>query len=193
MSTEHQIKALRFFNEKATRLEGSGFTKVLFKQKTGISFSWQAEDSTLNFQRVGPNQDLVDAFVLTFRFFIQNNEKSSFQKMAELYENLNVDEELKQGFRSARKHINDFLDSRSMVTFNDTNYSNRHILETFVYGGLSHANESKKDEYDGWMSVPMLNSLFQNEFVYILVTVLKAIFFIRTLNNEALKTLLPIS
>ncbi len=48
MITEDQIKALRFFNEKATRLENSGFTEVLFKQKTGVSFSWQAENSTLN-------------------------------------------------------------------------------------------------------------------------------------------------
>lgn len=191
MDAAEQIKNLTFFNEKAARLERSSFTQIVSNQKTGISISWNADEmQELQIQRLGPNEDSVDAFVLTFRLFIQDNERTSFRKMAVLYEEINVAEELKDRFRKARKELNEFLDSNSMVRFNDTNLTNRHILDTFIYGGLSHANEIKKEEYDNWMASPFLNPLLQNEFLYVLSKVFRVVYYVRDLNNEVLKTLL---
>jgi hypothetical protein len=76
------IDGLNLFNEKAERLDKLSFVKTMFETKTGVSLSGEAkEDGTfeINSERSGPDEEAVDAFVLTFRFFIQDNEKVPLQ------------------------------------------------------------------------------------------------------------------
>ena len=62
-----------------------------------------------------------------------------------------------------------------------------YLLDTFIYGGLSHTNENKKKEYDLWMINPFSNQIVTNEFAYILACVFRVIFFIRNLNTEVIE------
>ena len=178
MSIEQQINNLKFFNEKATKLENCSFTNVVFNQDTGIMISFKREEQPrIEIQRRGPNDEAIDAFVLTFRFFIQDNEKSSFRNMVAIYERLPISEERKEEFKAARKYLNDFLDSNSFLNIDGVLLTYRHILDTFVYGGLSHANEKKKKEYDLWMLNPFSNQIVTNEFVVGLARVFDVIFY----------------
>jgi hypothetical protein len=190
MSIEQQINDLKFFNEKATKLENFSFTDTVFNQETGITISFKNEPQPLvNIQRRGPNDEAIDAFVLTFRFFIQDNEQSSFRNMAAIYEHLPISEERKEEFKVARKRLNDFLDSNSFLNIDGVLLPYRHILDTFVYGGLSHANEKKKKEYDLWMLNPFSNPIVTNEFVVTLARVFDVIVYVRNLNNEVIEGL----
>jgi len=189
MSIKKQINDLMLFNEKATKLESYSFTQIVFNQDTGFTVSLKniREQPSLEVQRRGPDDEAIDASVLTFRFFIQDNEKSSFQNLASIYDALPISEEKKNNFKEARAYINKELDSTSFLNIDGMTLTYRHILETFIYGGLSHANENKKKEYDIWMLNPFSNQIVTNEFVYILGHIFSVIFYMRNLNTEVIK------
>jgi len=191
MSIKKQINDLMLFNEKATKLENYSFTQIVFNQDTGFTVSLKniREQPSLEVQRRGPDDEAIDAFVLTFRFFILDNEKSSFRNLASIYDALPISEEKKNNFKEARAYINKALDSTSFLNIDGMTLTYRHILETFIYGGLSHANENKKKEYDIWMLNPFSNQIVTNEFVYILGYIFIVIFYMRNLNTEVIKEL----
>src|SRR5689334_741049 len=139
MPGQENLEALKFFNEKASRLKNCSFTQIIFGQDTGATFSME-QGGPVTIEQRGPDQESIDAFVLTFRFFIQDNEKSSFRKMAAVYEGLPISEETKEKFRSARQYVNEMLESKSMIDVDGYHFIRREIMEIFIYGGLSHAN-----------------------------------------------------
>lgn len=182
------VEALEFFNKKADKLLGLSFTKTIFTQQTGLEISVE-KDGPLTIRQWGPGDEATDAFVLTFRFFIQDNEVSSFRNMAEVYEALPVSQERKAIFQAIRKGINKFLDRKSAINVDDYRFSEREIIEIFVYGGMSHANERKEREYEKWMSDPFIKALTTSYFVFDLGTVMQAILDVRALNEQVLEEL----
>ena len=184
-----EIKALELFNEKAEKLRKCKFTETLFKEKSGFRLSI-TKDKPIETERWGPDEESIDAFVLTFRFFIQDNEKSSFRNIARIYDKLPISKKKKDLFKDARNNFNKFLDSTPVtrIVVNGNPFTHRDILEIFIYGGLSHANESKKATYDLWMNTP-LKDMATNNFVYILGIMMNFISYIQNLNKEVLKEL----
>jgi hypothetical protein len=195
MSDIDEIKnALSLFNDKADKLFRLSFVKTMFETQTGVTLSWKAkEDGSYSemHERRGPEEEAIDAFVLTFRYFIQDNEESSFRKMAGHYENLPLDISFKNQYDAMRAEVNTFLDSQPefRLEHNSKGYSRREIMEVFIYGGLSHASPAKKAVYDVWMQSPLMRPLTENEFVYTIAAVFKAIEWTRELNASVLKEL----
>lgn len=186
--------ALILFNEKADKLLRLSFVETMFKTNTGVTLSWTArEDGQYDevHVRQGPQEEAIDAFVLTFRYFIQDNEATSFRKMAQSYADAPIGDSFKTQFAEIRETINSFLDSPPdfQIQYNGKTYSRREIIDIFVYGGLSHANPSKKTLYDEWMLIPPFKPLAENEFVYAISCVLRAIEWIKDLNSQVLKQL----
>jgi hypothetical protein len=75
MNDETIIDALKLFNEKAVKLGGSDFLKKavsgqMIRLKQSLKFPIEVVGD-------GPNQESIDAFVLTFRFFIQDKHPQS--------------------------------------------------------------------------------------------------------------------
>jgi len=189
MKNKDPLDALKLFNEKAEKLKKCSFTRLVFKEKSGITFSAKIGEP-VKLERRGPNEEAIDAFVLTFRFFIQDNEKSSFRNISKVYDKLPISQQEKDLFMYARKKLNDLLDSGSILKIdNKTLVTKRHILYVFIYGGLSHANERKKKIFDYWASDSILGPLLQNEFVFILATLMNFIMYIQNLNEEVIKEL----
>ena len=193
MSDLESLKgSLSLFNEKADKLLRMSFVKTIFETKTGVTLSWKAREDGLYDEfhvRRGPEEEAIDAFVLTFRYFIQDNETTSFRKMADHYSSLPTDVCYKNEFDEVRNEVNAFLDSHPdfQIEYNGKMYSRREIMDIFMYGGLSHANASKKKLYDEWMSIPALKHLAENEFVYIISSIFEAIGWIKDLNDRVLK------
>ena len=123
---------------------------------------------------------------MTFRFFIQDNEKSSFRNLAEIYNELDISEKLKHDFNFARNNLNSFLDSNSHISINGV-LTYRSIMEVIVFGGLSHANKNKKKLFDSWMSDPINGNFILNDFIYVLGTIYKVIKDVRDINNKCLE------
>jgi hypothetical protein len=140
-------------------------------------------------ERRGPPEEAIDAFVLTFRYFIQDNEVTSFRKMQQHYDEAPIDPSLKQKFTQLRKEVNEHLDSETNINSDGENLTPRKIMDTFVYGGLSHANEEKRRLWKAWMNNPFASTMYENEFAVVLSNIHIAIEMIRKMNEEALKSL----
>jgi len=188
------IASLELFNEKASILLGSSFINALLSPDSGVKLSGRTENDNsflLRTEVTGPSKESIDAFVLTFRFFIQDNEPISFRNIAKIYENAYINGEFLERFNSARVATNKLLDSPNMfnITFHDSKPTNRDVMETFIYGGLAHANPEKNQLYNEWMGFPPTRGLFQTCFNSVLGHVLRAIRFISILNREVIQKL----
>jgi hypothetical protein len=188
MTKRDGTESLRFFNKKADKLLGLSFTNSVFGESTRLEISME-DGGPLKVCRWGPGDEATDAFVLTFRFFIQDNESSSLRNMAEIYEALPISEERKVTFQAIRSGINKFLDRKSMINVDGYHFTEREIIEIFVFGGLSHANLAKEREYEKWMSDVLLKALTTSQFVFCVGTVLQAIQHVRSLNGQVLNDL----
>jgi len=195
MKSTNEIREIfELFNEKATKLLGSSFLESLLKSDTGVKISGKIKrDGSSEVHTVvrGPTQESIDAFILTFRFFIQNNESTSLGNIAQVYREASIDPEYLERFNSARNAVNQILDSPNSlnITFNESTPTNREVMNTFIYGGLAHANPVNKEQFDTWMAFPPISGLFQACFSLVLGHVLRAIKFIADLNHEVLSSL----
>lgn len=182
MDVKSAADTLLLFNEKADKLEDLSFTKEL--ENSGVTISGKL-GQPVQAQRHGPDDESIDAFVLTMRFFVQDNEITSFRNMADLYAQLPVNPDLIQKFNDARAKTNASLDTLTPIKLNNASLTYRTIFEVFLWGGLAHANPKKKTIYDSWAQNPILFPLLQNEFVFALGVLLNMIFFTRALNKAA--------
>ena len=188
----NQLEQLQLFNEKVDELADSSFTKSMLDPKSGITLS-TVKGGPAKVERRGPSRESIKAFVLTYRFFIQDNEKTSLRNLSTLYEGLAVEQKLKDEFKRARDEINRYLDSDSMyredIDGKPHKYTNREILDIFIYGGLAHANDQKLGKYRFWMSSAITCEVLTNEFTNALGTVLHALRFIGDLNSQVIAIL----
>jgi hypothetical protein len=91
-------QALALFVEKANRLLSGRFVQYI--QEHGgpsykISFE-RGKDTEVEIK--APDQEAIDAFILTFRFFIQKNERISFRGLTKVLDDDGLSDEWKQGF-----------------------------------------------------------------------------------------------
>jgi hypothetical protein len=189
------LRALRLFNEKADKLEASSFTRKILTERSGVEISAKRVETgvAVTATRFGPDQESIDAFVLTFRFFVQDNEPSSFRNMADFYSDagLPLDSETTRRFNEARDAVNAYLDEASFVQVDNRPLTHREIFDVFMWGGLAHAyaQKGRKETFDLWKSILGFFQILENEFVLALATILKAIFYIRELNKQAIQKL----
>jgi hypothetical protein len=186
MNDETIINSLKLFNEKAVKLGSSDFLKKaasgqMIRLKPSLKFPIEVVGD-------GPNQENIDAFVLTFRFFIQDNEASSFANLSKIYEATKISKEHRAAFQMARRDLNNYLDGPCAVVEAHGVDTKRKIMEIFIYGGLSHANKKLKHMYDKWVNNDSLQPLILLEFVLILRNTWAAIDFVAGLNAEVLRS-----
>jgi hypothetical protein len=182
-----ELESLRLFNEKAERLLNTRFVKYLEEtRKLSVSISAK-KGQDVQVTRILPDPDAIEAFVLTFRFFIQDNEKSSFRQICQTYGKLPISSELKRNLVDWRKGLNDYLDKKISMTIQGRNPSNRELLDIFIYGGLAHANPQKKAIYDEWKKMGFVYQFLEVEFCSVLEVVLRAILYVAGINKKAMK------
>ena len=181
------IDALRLFNTKADDVLNSSMLDELSKHGTGVAYD---DDGNVE-KKHGPTADHIKAFVLDFRFFIQDNERCSFRNLARLYQDAPVEAWLKKNFESARDYIQTYLDAPGSLEdkYKGDIVSNRELLDTFLYGGLAHANKNKERLFNEWMADPQFSIYVDHEFVWMLSGLCWVIKYVKGLNEEALRQL----
>ncbi len=191
---EKQISALQLFNEKVRELLELSFVKAIADPSAGFCLSGERQkdgDFKILSTVKGPSTEAVKAFVLTFRFFVQDNETISLHNIASLYDSRNIDPQQRAHFQTTRNEINKMLDAPNIVNlnYNGVTPTNRHVMEVFVYGGLAHANPEKYSTYKEWMSFSPAAALMQACFNAILGNVLLALEHIEQINETTLQQL----
>jgi len=187
------LRLIRLFNEKADHLESLSFTQKIMTAPSGFHMEVHS-DKEGRAWRQGPGGESVEAFVLTFRYFVQDQEVS-FRRMARMYAKLSaagvISRPLADRFNKLRDNVNLFLDQEISIQYNEEKLTRRRVFEVFMWGGLAHANEAKKALHDEWRQgpFPFFYLMLENEFVRTLAILLGAIFRMRSLNQEAFEEL----
>lgn len=156
-------ETLEIFNEKAKSL--NNFLQANNSHRS-VKISQGSAEVT------GPTEEQTQAALLSLRMFMQNNDPLSVQNMLKLYEQ-EANEELLEKFQQVRNSLNTFLDSPSTLakpledappeipasgdpgqdlqalvsvinSLNVEYYTNREILEMFMYGNYSHLTQRDK-------------------------------------------------
>jgi hypothetical protein len=157
--------------EKADKLSHSSFSDFIANKDYTIRITGT------QIELVRPEDEAIESFILTFRFFIVNNEATSFKELKKLLDESEISESWKNKFRELSTQLNACLDRHSVFTYDETqNPTNREIMNLFLYGGLVHANNPEKvQEFKQISENPILLKSLEMVFVKILSIVLEII------------------
>ena len=184
------LDAMILFNEKVDKLNNNSFTKKMISEGFGVSF--YEKKGELVVEKKLPSDEEIESFVLTIRFFCQNNESSgessSIKKLADnTYSKLPDYRKEKTEFINARNKLNGYLDSpdESLKIYdNGKILTPRKIFDTILYGELAHSNKAKRTKYNEWMVHPIQGPILKTEFVRILSIILSCISSIQEINES---------
>ena len=161
---EFATSTLRLFVEKVEYLDSLSFVQSLDDPGSKLRLSFNGPRLTeLTFS--GPRREQIDAFVNTMRLFMQDNDRLSIANMSRMIDGLPLREDLKRSFSECREILNDHLDSRSSMSLDDGTATNRRVLDTVLYGELSHTNTAARERYLRWTSEPLSARFVEFEFV----------------------------
>lgn len=173
-----QLDILRLFNLKVDKLEQGGFCRRYESEIPNVI----AKFEDVKFEKTGDtsfaimgrihswledfNQDEIDAFVLTYRIFTQNNDQLSLASLARIYNSEWLTGNAKECFDDARKELNDYLDSAATIMFGDNHISIRQLVDIVIYGGLAHSNPEKADIFQNWEQSGAMGFIWAEFFAY---------------------------
>lgn len=179
---------LELFNEKAAKLERSRFFRRMLRK--GVTYRVRfGHQRRTRAKHDAPNGEVVDAFVLTYRWFVQDSDGVSIRRIARLYKRLPVSRELRKDITAARWAIRRLLSQKTQITVKGHTPTRREVCETFLYGDLAHANPAKRARMVDWKRGPVTLMMLDAEFVATLARIASIVVFIRDTNRRSLDEL----
>jgi ribosomal protein L30 len=196
-SVEAQLATLRRFNRRVARVEGSRFWRRYKDELPNAIMRFEHVDV----ESTGPttltitgrvhsvledfDQDELDAFVLSYRVFTQDNDPLSIRALSRIYEGAWMPEEARQNFEEARSRLNEYFDSTATVEFGDTKISVRDLVDIIVYGGLAHSNPRKAEIFESWQKSGVMGLIWA-EFFACMREFMEVLEFLKRLNEQVL-------
>lgn len=191
MDEDRALRALRLFNEKADEIDTRSFSKQVFSERIGHRLSFKRD--SMQSSRFGPDAESIAAFSLTLRYFLQDNEPSSFRNLSKVYAYLHgqgiADRSAVDAFEQARAYIPQLQRAVPSIpiSFNGREWLEWEIFEVFFWGGITHSTQ--KEMYDTWRAMPLFFPMVEHIFVRTSVSLIKIIGLVRPLNADAIITL----
>ncbi len=150
-------EVLEIFIETVEELQASAFAKQI---KGGIRVGLKATNGAIITELAGPDREAIKAFLLTLRFFCQNNEETSLRNMVMRVAKLDVDRGLREEFITSRDNFNASLDGPLAVRVNGVGADKkRDLFESFLYGIYAHANPDHRRRVKSWEKLPFYADL----------------------------------
>ena len=199
---EASREALELFVDKAADLAQCGYVKWLQSSRgTALQISSELDGSPVT-QPTRPDRDATKALVLTFRFFIQKKDHSSFRWLANnVLNDSGVSDEWKQGLTKIHNELNAWLDRRSSLNeqyevesetrglpaMQEHSLTHHEIMDVFIYGDFAHGGSPKRKAFKRWKANPVWFEMAQLEFDLVLIGALPAIWNVARLSKRELK------
>jgi len=189
-----QLGLLARFNEKVTRLESTRLARWLDTTIPSVSARMESVQTNsagdMTFDMIGEvhasldehNQDDIDAFVLTYRMFIQKRDALSIRAIAKVYDAEWMPSEARERFSEARRAVDDWLGSPTSLLDGKHVVTRRELVDVILYGGLAHTEPAKIPTFNAWMRTGVAG-FFWAEFLVTLREMLRLLRFLRELNQ----------
>jgi len=150
MTYESGLPTLKLFISKVQKLEESSFLSSLMNEfRLGFKFESGKAIKVSSFR---PQQESIDAFVLTLRFFIQKNEPIAIKNLKTIFNSQLVTKKEKNRYELLRAELKNFWASSSKIVIRGDEPTNWDIFDTVIFGELSHSNKVKRERFEQWMS-----------------------------------------
>lgn len=188
-------KALELFIEKADHLMSRRFMQAIIAGGgTNLTLRFRREGELedgkgwLEMHRTGPDQEAIEAFVLTYRQFFQHNDRFSFFSLAKspVLSDSGLSNEWKQRFTETWTDLQECLNTTAEFVLDGVAPTYGYLLEVFIYGGLAHTTPDKRATFEEWRSDPMLYGLLEHSFIGTLMIVLRGIWEVRQCSAKEL-------
>lgn len=180
------IETLKLFNDKVEELKKSSFVPKM--KSTGYKVDYTGSKPFEIKEIRKPDIEARKAFVLTLRFFVQNNERISIANIYDVYCNSEGFELQTKIIESIRTALNQQLDKPLQINPEHTGgkpITQRELFFTFLYADLSHASKKKRAIYQTWSKYPTMPAL-DFYFDHVCFKILQAANFIETVNLDVI-------
>lgn len=184
------LEKLQLFNRKAERLERYQLWKYLENNQPSFKISEGTITNTF------PDYEFIEAPLITLRLFMQDNDYISTRNITKIYHsNPDIPNKSKEAFVNSRNDFNNFLDKKSsfsiqsLIWINErehhtTDYTNREILESLLYGEIAHFTQM--EDYQKLYGNPVNNQINLMQFMAIIQEFKKFILVVKEINYQAI-------
>jgi hypothetical protein len=176
---DRKLDVLREFNRKVDRIEKTKFWLRYENEAPNVIVKMDQ----VQFDHIGPaqfsilgridawveefDQDEIEAFVLTFRLFTQDNDRISLRNLSAIYASDWLEGgNARECFEDARKSLNEYLDSAATIMFGVDAISVRSIVDIIIYGGLAHTNAEKSKIFESWRNSGAIGFIWAELFAF---------------------------
>ena len=180
---ENAKKILELFDEKYAKLNSSRLFLFINNPDWKSSFYYTPDNNDFNSAK--PDEQDIDSYVLTLRFFIQDNEPISINNLSKLYTIYSSNKEIKEKFSELRNALNCELDKSCPILFNGQKLTLRKILNGFIYSELAHSNIEKHLIFQSLLKKPLGKNLALEYFLRCISLIHNTIRKINELNKVA--------
>jgi hypothetical protein len=188
MTKSKIIDSLELYLEKIDTLKELSYYDFVKKNKVSVSYSQNVIEEG-KFSINHPSIESLESFILTIRFFYQDNESCSIYNTYNNLLNLPASNDSILKYDKARNELNDFLDSVAVI-LNNESITYRNIIEVFIYGNLAHANNKKnRNTYKFWQDHPFTYEFRKTDFLGALNNILRFLLFSEPLIKKELKNI----
>ncbi len=177
------ISHLKLYNERAIKLKESSFLKSV--QESNVTLRLLGNPFRV-VREGGAGQEVMEAFVLSLRLFMQDRDGLSFRKIEDLYNSVPVGPQLKNEITEIRTSLSVYLDGSSPLVINDKAISRRELLTVWLNGEIAHVNREHRARLKSWSVDEDIRAFFQFEFETVITTVAWAVDAVREVNERAL-------
>jgi hypothetical protein len=181
------LQKLKLFNEKIETVRRGRFVPQVFRPDHGVTLNF-ATEKPLTVGKRGADEDATLALAMTLRFFYQPGDGINLWQIANIYESLPVEEMDKKSARSAVDSVEEYLNTPFPFVINGEAITKRRLFEVFMYGGLAHARNDKRLEYENWIKSPIA-SMMQFYFEDIVAHMLQVIVSFQGMNERTIEML----
>lgn len=183
------LRRLRLFNEKAQESQSYSFIEKASHKDAGVTVHVDFEKKTVEAKRVGADKEARAAMCLVLRFFLQPRDRIELHQIAELYQNLPVNDEDRHWVCENLKTLDSFLDRATELALNNKPITYRAVLETFLYGDQAHANDDKRMIFETWKEIGTLHIVLENFFEYAVCETIRYVLWLAAMNVDTIRTL----
>jgi hypothetical protein len=182
------IETLEYFNEQVGRLAALSFTKYLTEHSISTPNLLEGQDFSID--SAEPNLEATEAFVLTLRFFVQDNEPISIRNIARLYESLPVSDEIKALVQEVRSNLLHRLESFTPLALEGQRLRYSEIFDTLLNGWLAHGRDkAKREKATRWKAHPRRFAYVRALFIMTLMDYVETLYWLRDFNEDAMAEL----
>lgn len=191
------FETLRRFNRRVARSERSAFWRRYADTIPNVVIRM----NQIQIEQTGPaqvalqgivhsfledfDQDEIEAFVLAYRQYTQNNDPISIGSLGKIYEEAWMHLGARKNFTEVRRRYNQSLDANSKLLIGDRTMTTRELVEIVIYGGLAHSNPEKARIFEEWENSGIMGFVWA-EFFAAMRDLMIHLRMLRTLNEQVL-------